>query len=68
MATFSRAYPTTAFWGRLIFKPFIQLFVALFKLTWLVSKWMLLGAFALYSWMLREIVTRLRKKSAPRVA
>lgn len=64
MATFSRAYAREAFWLRVLFMPFIQALIALFKLTWLVSKWMTIGAFAVY----RLAFVALRKKFAPRVA
>lgn len=64
MVTFSRAYPRVAFWYRVLVGPFITMFVALLKLTWLVSKWMTLGAFAVY----RLAFVALRKKFAPGVA
>lgn len=64
MVTFSRAYPRAAFWYGVLIKPFVVALLALFKLTWLVSKWMTIGAFAVY----RLAFVALRKKFAPRVA
>lgn len=64
MVTFSRAYPRAAFWYGVLIKPFVVALLALFKLTWLVSKWMTVGAFKVYAWAF----VALRKKFAPRVA
>jgi len=64
MVTFARAYPRLAFWYRVLIGPFVQAFMGLMKLTWLVSKWMMVGAFKLYTWGF----TAIRKKLATRVA
>ena len=56
MASFARAYPQESFWLKVIFKPFWQMFAALFTLTWLIAKWMFLGTLAVYRWALPRAV------------
>jgi hypothetical protein len=57
MVTFSRAYPRVAFWSRILLKPFWQMLYQLLVLTYLVSKWMFLGALAVYRWALPRMAT-----------